>query len=81
MQLTEAKEQNPKRWREGRDAIIKSLTMRLQRLATRTYLVITDEEAFQLGSLQLLYLDGFRNIIREGRLDPEIDGLFGVISK
>jgi hypothetical protein len=55
--------------------------MRLQGLATRTYLIIADEEAFQSGILQLLYLDGFQNIVREGRLDPEIDDLFGVISK
>ncbi|OQE85796.1 hypothetical protein PENNAL_c0023G00096 [Penicillium nalgiovense] len=81
MQLAQAKEQSPERWREGRDAIIESLAMRLQRLATRTYLIIADEEAFRSGCLRLLYLDGFRNIVRVGRLDPEIDDLVGVISK
>jgi hypothetical protein len=80
-QLAEAKERNPKEWREGRDAIIESLAMRLHKLSTRTYLILADQEAFQSGSLRLLYLDGFRNVVREGRLDPEIDDLFGVISK
>ena len=55
--------------------------MRLHKLSTRTYLILADQEAFQSGSLRLLYLDGFRKIVRESRLDPEIDDLFGVISK
>ncbi|KAJ5555618.1 hypothetical protein N7535_008052 [Penicillium sp. DV-2018c] len=80
-QLAEAKERNPKEWREGRDAIIGSLAMRLHKLSTRTYIILADQEAFQSGSLRLLYLDGFRNVVREGRLDPESDDLFGVISK
>jgi hypothetical protein len=29
---------------------------------------IADEEAFRSRSLRVLYLDGFRNIIREGRV-------------
>lgn len=79
-EVTEAKEQNPEAWREGRDAIIERLAMRLHKLATRTYLILADEEAFRSGSLRLLYLDGFRNIVREGRMDPDIDDFFGVIS-
>ncbi|CDM38346.1 unnamed protein product [Penicillium roqueforti FM164] len=54
--------------------------MRLHRLSTRTYLILADLEAVQSGSLRLLYLDGFRNIVREGRLDSEIDDLFGVVT-
>ncbi|KAJ5696873.1 hypothetical protein N7536_007285 [Penicillium majusculum] len=81
-QLAEAKEQNHEEWREGgRDTIIESIAMRFHKLSTRTYLILMDQEAYQSGNPLLLYLDGFRNIVREGRLDPEIDDLFGIISK
>ncbi|KAJ5400957.1 hypothetical protein N7465_011446 [Penicillium sp. CMV-2018d] len=81
-QLAEAKEKNPEEWREGgRDTIIENLAMRFHKLSTRTYLILMDQEAFQSGSPLLLYLDGFRNIVREGRLDPEFHDLFGIISK
>ena len=53
--------------------------MRLHFLVTKTYLLIADEEAFRSKSLRLLYLDGFRNIVREARLDPEIDDIFGLV--
>ncbi|KAJ5674420.1 uncharacterized protein N7477_004354 [Penicillium maclennaniae] len=53
--------------------------MALQKSATSTYVMIADEEAFQTGGPRMLYLDGFRNIIREGRLDTEIDDIFNVV--
>lgn len=40
--FAEVKEQTPEEWREGRDAIIESLAMRLHRLSTRTYLILAD---------------------------------------
>ncbi|KAJ6133846.1 hypothetical protein N7523_000168 [Penicillium sp. IBT 18751x] len=54
--------------------------MALQKSATNTCVIIADEEAFQTGGPRVLYMDWFRNIIREGRLDPEIDDLFVVFS-
>ncbi|CAG8130201.1 unnamed protein product [Penicillium salamii] len=78
-QIAEAKEEAPEAWRDDRDTIIDSLAIGLQKCATRTYLILADEEAFRSGSLYVLYLDGFRNVIREGRMDPEIHDLFGVI--
>ncbi|KAJ6189089.1 hypothetical protein N7519_003997 [Penicillium mononematosum] len=77
-QLAEAKV-DTEAWREDRDAIIDSCAMELQNYATVTYLIIADEEAFRSGSLRVLYLDGFRNIIREGRMDPVDDDIFNVI--
>jgi hypothetical protein len=76
-QLAEAKA-DTEAWRKDRNAIIDSCAMELQNYATMTYLIIADEEAFLSGSLRVLYLDGFRNIIREGRMDP-VDDIFNVI--
>lgn len=78
-QIAEAKEEDPKAWHEDRDGVIEACALRLHSLTTRTYLLIADEEAFRSNSLLLLYLDGFRNIVREARLDPEIDDIFGVV--
>jgi hypothetical protein len=79
LQIAAAKEQAPEAWREDRDTIIDGLVMELQKCATRTYLILADEEAFRSGNLRVLYLDGFRNVIREGRIDPEFHDIFGVI--
>lgn len=54
--------------------------MALQKCATSTYIIIADEEAFQTGGLRVLYLDGFRNIIREGRIDPEVHDIFNLVT-
>lgn len=78
-QIAEVKEEAPEAWRDDRDTIIDSLAIGLQKCAKRAYLILADEEAFRSGSLYVLYLDGFRNVIREGRMDPEIHDLFGVV--
>lgn len=79
-ELANEKQNNPEAWKKDKDACIEEAAMALQKSATSTYVIITDEEAFQTGGLRVLYLDGFRNIIREGRMDPEIDDIFNVVS-
>jgi hypothetical protein len=41
---------------------------------------LAEGEAVQTGSPRVLYLDGLRNIIREGLIDPEIDDVFNIVS-
>ncbi|KAJ5210913.1 Short-chain dehydrogenase/reductase SDR [Penicillium cf. griseofulvum] len=78
-QLAEAKENDPEVWRADRIAFIDGYMNELQNYITQTYLIIADEEAFRSGSPQVVYLDGFRNIIREVCIDPEIDDIDNVI--
>jgi hypothetical protein len=40
---------------------------------------VADEEAFRTGRLLVLYLDGFRRVIREGRVDGELDDIGSII--
>lgn len=77
-QIAKAKKENPTEWCDKRDTVIETLAMGLHWVSTSTYLLIADEEAFYTNKLRLLYLDGFRNIVREGHLDPEIDPIWGV---
>ncbi|KAJ5372783.1 hypothetical protein N7517_004789 [Penicillium concentricum] len=77
--LDEVKEKDPKAWREDRDAIIDSCAIGLQNYVTRTYIILADEEAFRSGWLRVLYLDGFRNIVREVRSDPVLDDISSMI--
>ncbi|KAJ5121602.1 uncharacterized protein N7515_009563 [Penicillium bovifimosum] len=70
-QLAEAKQTSPETWREHRHVFVDDYTTELQHYVTRTCLIIADEEAFRSGRLQVIYLDGFRNIVRELRLDAE----------
>lgn len=55
--------------------------MSLQKSASRTYILLVDKEAFRYGGLRVLYLDGFRDIVREGRIDPDVDDVFNVVSQ
>jgi hypothetical protein len=79
-ELAEFKQNKPEVWKRDRDAVIEEVAMALQKSATSTYIIIADEEAFQTGGLRVLYLDGFRNIIREGRIDPEIDDISNLVT-
>ncbi|CAG7990209.1 unnamed protein product [Penicillium salamii] len=45
------------------------LAIRFHNIATATYIVIADQEAFQTGQLRLLCLDDQRNIVRQVRID------------
>lgn len=80
-ELAEVKERDPEAWREATDrgTILEDFATALQKVATRTYLILADEEAFRSRSLRVLYLDGFRNIVREGRMDPVDDDVFNMI--
>lgn len=79
-ELANERQKNPEGWTWDRDVFIEEAAMALQKSATSTYMIIADEEAFQTTGPRVLYLDGFRNIIREGRIDPEIDDIFNVVS-
>lgn len=59
--------------------IIEDIALRLQRVVTATYILIADQEAFDTGCLWLLYLDCYRNIVREARIDAEEVGISEVI--
>jgi hypothetical protein len=53
--------------------------MALQKVVTSTYMVVADEEAFQTGRLLVLYLDGFGRVIREVRIDDELDDIGSIV--
>jgi hypothetical protein len=55
--------------------MIESVGISLQRSATTTYIIIADEGAFESGRPRVLYLDGLRRIVREGRIDPKRDDI------
>ncbi|KAJ5975275.1 hypothetical protein N7481_008982 [Penicillium waksmanii] len=44
-----------------------------------TYILIAGEEAFRSGSLLVLYLDGFRRVVRGGRIDQELDDIANIV--
>ncbi|KAJ5347425.1 uncharacterized protein N7506_000678 [Penicillium brevicompactum] len=69
------KDDDPTAWHEKRDTLIESAGALLQNEVVDTYLFIADLEAFESNRLRLLYLDPFRNIVREGRLDAEGEGI------
>lgn len=77
--LAAAKQEDPEAWRNNRDSVIESVGMSLQRSATCTYIIIADEEAFESGRLRVLYLDGLRRIVREGRIEPERDDIGSIV--
>ncbi|CAI7674334.1 unnamed protein product [Penicillium pancosmium] len=71
--LASMQKEDPEAWRRGPNSVIESAGMGLQRMASSTYILIADEEAFQSGSLLVLYLDGFRRVVRGGRIKEEHD--------
>ncbi|KAJ5089174.1 hypothetical protein N7532_007858 [Penicillium argentinense] len=77
--LAIAKENDPGAWLHERDSVIESTGTALQKVATSTYMIIADEEAFQTGKLLVLYLDGFRRVIREARIDGERDDIGSIV--
>lgn len=77
--IAEAKDIDPTAWYEKRDTVIETLGHIMQYEVVDTYLLIADKEAFDSNRLRLLYLDTFRNIVREGRLDSEGKGIGGVM--
>lgn len=77
--LTTAKKDDPDAWRHDRNSVIESTGISLQKIATSTYIIIADEEAFLSGSLLVVYLDGLRRVIREGRIDQELDDIGSIV--
>ncbi|CAI7633482.1 unnamed protein product [Penicillium manginii] len=77
--LATAKEDDPAAWLHERDSVIESTGMALQKVVTSTYMVAADQEAFQTGKLLVLYLDGFRRVIREVRIDDELDDIGSIV--
>ncbi|KAJ5240325.1 uncharacterized protein N7469_001916 [Penicillium citrinum] len=59
--------------------INEDIALRLQRVVTATYILIADQEAFDTGCLWLLYLDCYRNIVREAHINAEKVGISEVI--
>lgn len=78
--IAQAKEERPTEWYDKRDTVIENIGELLQCEAADTYLFIADEEAFDFNRLRLLYLDPFRNSVREGRLDAEWENIGGVMN-
>lgn len=66
---------NPNARMKDSFCIIADVALRLQRAITVTYILIADQEAFETGCLWLLYLDCYRNIVREARIDAEKVGI------
>lgn len=77
--LATMKHDDPGAWHNDRFAVIERAAISLQRSATSTYIIIADEEAFRSGGLRVLYLDAFRRIVREGRIDPEADDVSSIV--
>lgn len=77
--LAIAKADDPAAWLHERNSVIESTATPLQKVATSTYMFVADEEAFRTGRLLVLYLDGFRRVIREGRVDGELDDIGSII--
>lgn len=77
--IASKKDFDPTAWHEKRDTFIESVGALLQNEVVDTYLFIADLEAFDSHCLRLLYLDTFRNVVREGRLDAEGHGIGNVI--
>lgn len=77
--LAARKQSDPQAWRDDRDSVIESVGMTMQSSATTTYIFIADEEAFESGRPRVIYLDGLRRIVREGRMDPERDDFGSII--
>ncbi|CAI7571762.1 unnamed protein product [Penicillium manginii] len=77
--LAIAKEEDPELWLHDRDSVIESTGMPLQKVSTSTYIIIADKEAFRTSRLLVLYLDGFRRIIRQGRIDEELDDIGSIV--
>jgi hypothetical protein len=78
--LTSMKKEDPEAWRRDPNSVIESAGMGLQRMVTSTYILIADEEAFRSGSLLVLYLDGFRRVVRGGRIDQELDDVANIVA-
>ncbi|KAJ5975276.1 hypothetical protein N7481_008983 [Penicillium waksmanii] len=80
--IANAKQYDPEAWYNDRESVIESIGT-LQVAATYTFMVIADEEAFESRRLYIIYLDGLRRIIREGRIEPDyynigtVAGLWG----
>ncbi|KAI2786053.1 hypothetical protein POX_h09818 [Penicillium oxalicum] len=55
-------------WRANRDNCIEKQSDFLRRTASKGYLAIADQEAFETDMLRLIYLDGKRNIVQETRM-------------
>ncbi|GLI78223.1 hypothetical protein PoHVEF18_006531 [Penicillium ochrochloron] len=77
--LAARKQSDPQAWRDDRDSVIESVGMTMQSSATTTYIFIADEETFESGRPRVIYLDGLRRIVREGRMDPERDDFGSII--
>ncbi|KAJ5666093.1 uncharacterized protein N7477_008541 [Penicillium maclennaniae] len=69
--LHREKQRDPYRWRENREAVIEEAATSMQHVITEIYMIIADEEAFRSGRLLVVFLDGFRNIIRQARFDTD----------
>ncbi|OQE18291.1 hypothetical protein PENSTE_c018G02529 [Penicillium steckii] len=77
--LRTAKQSDPAAWLHERNSIIESTGMTLQKIATTTFLFVADKKAFETGNLLVLYLDGLRRVIRQGRVDDEVDDVGSII--
>ena len=56
-------------WRADRNKCLELETSDIRRTVSKGYFAIADEEAFKTDRLRLIYLDGKRNIVQEGRVD------------
>ncbi|KAA8646968.1 hypothetical protein EYZ11_000146 [Aspergillus tanneri] len=62
-------------WSTDPEKFIENCALRLQTIFVKSMLLIADQEAFQTGNAWLLFLDGQRNIIREGRVNLDKKGI------
>ncbi|THC95641.1 hypothetical protein EYZ11_004903 [Aspergillus tanneri] len=67
--LSSWKQEEPNMWKEDQERFIEDTALGLQTCFIQSMLLIMDREAFETNKPRLLFLDGYRKIIREGRLD------------
>ncbi|THC98090.1 hypothetical protein EYZ11_002442 [Aspergillus tanneri] len=73
--LSSWKQKHPEEWSTDPEKFIENCALRLQTIFVKSMLLIADQEAFQTGNAWLLFLDGQRNIIREGRVNLNKKGI------